>query len=97
MRKAAKVDGNHQSIVSGLRKAGCRVLSLAAVGHGCPDLLLYYRNTLFLFEVKDGSLPPSKRQLTGPQKVFHEIWPVHVVTSLEEALTVVGATRGALK
>jgi hypothetical protein len=39
-RRAAKVDANHSAIVEALRKVGCKVLSLAANGKGCPDLLV---------------------------------------------------------
>jgi len=94
MRRRAKVDDNHQQIVSGLRQASCRVLSLAAVGHGCPDLLVYYRHTLFLLEVKDGSKSASRRKLTSDQITFHQIWPVTVVNNLDEALIAVGAIKG---
>ena len=41
MRRAARIDDNQIAIVKALRKAGCSVLSLAAVGNGCPDLLVF--------------------------------------------------------
>ena len=41
MRRAAKIDDNQAVIVKALRKAGCEVMSLAAIGNGCPDLLVY--------------------------------------------------------
>lgn len=95
MRRAAKVDDNHGEIVQALRDAGCGVLSLAAVGKGCPDLLVHgplypWRHTLL--EVKDGSKPPSARRLTPDQAKFHEAWKgwIHVVTSVEEALDAAG-------
>lgn len=91
MRLAAKVDGNHKAIVATLRNAGAAVLSLAAVGHGVPDLLVYFRRTLYLLEVKDGSRPPSARRLRPAQEAFRLRWPVSVVTSEVEALKAVGA------
>ena len=90
MRFKAKVDGNHEEIVQALRKAGCQVLSLAAVGHGCPDLLCLRSLRLYLLEIKDGSLSPSRRKLTPDQEVFHSLWPVKIVTSIEEALAATG-------
>jgi Holliday junction resolvase len=92
MRRNAKVDSNQKSIVQTLRKAGCRVLSLAAVGQGCPDLLVSRACTLYLLEVKDGSLPPSagRNRLSKQQVAFHKLWTVSVVCSESEALEAVG-------
>ena len=93
MRKYGKVDDNQTAIVRGLRQAYCNVLSLAAVGDGCPDLLVYSRSTglLYLCEVKDGDKYPSQRKLTPDQVDFIDAgWPVHVVKNLDEALKAVG-------
>ena len=70
MRRAAKVDANQAEIVQALRQIGAVVQSLAAVGNGCPDLLVGYRNRLFLLELKDGShvcgtLSRKTHQLVG--------------------------------
>ena len=92
MRFKARVDDNQTSIVSDLRQAGCSVLSLAAVGQGCPDLLVYRRSTglLYMLEVKDGDKFPSQRKLTPHQVKFVEDWPVHVVNNSIEALRATG-------
>jgi Holliday junction resolvase len=92
MRRNAKVDDNQASIVRALRSAGCCCLSLAAVGKGCPDLLVYRADTLSLLEIKDGSKIPSRRKLTPLQVEFHKQWPVHVVNDIDEALKAVGLT-----
>lgn len=89
MRRAAKVDSNHLSIVKALRQMGCEVLSLAAVGKGVPDLLVCRGHRLCLIEVKDGEKVKSAQKLTPDQVAFHSRWPVHVVTNLEEAVNVV--------
>jgi len=89
-RRIAKVDANQAAIVAALRKIGCEVLSLAAVGNGCPDLLVLRPDGLLaLVEVKDGNKPPSKRRLTRHQELFHQRWPVSIVTNWAEALNVV--------
>jgi len=94
MRRAAKVDANQTGIVLALRDHRCDVLSLAAVGNGCPDLLVWspWTRSLHLLEVKDGAKPPSARKLTPDQVEFHAKWggPISVVTSVEEALRSVG-------
>lgn len=91
MRRAAKKDRNHPEIVNALRKAGCDVLDLGAVGNGCPDLLVRRGFCMLLMEVKDGKKPPSARKLTPDQVDFHAIWGqvTFVVTSIDEALQAV--------
>lgn len=92
-RRAAKVDNNHEAIVSALRAAGASVQSMAALGRGVPDLLVWFRG-YYIIECKDGAKPPSKRQLTKDQEDWIKAWggPVYVVESPEQALIVVGAT-----
>lgn len=99
MRRAAKVDDTQAAIVAALRAAGCRVLSLAAMGNGCPDLLVYQPSDRFgpmsgnseglhLLEVKN--LDGRGKKLTSEQMEFHAAWPVTVVTNPAEALRAVG-------
>ena len=92
MRRAPKVDANQSAIVSALRRVGCEVLSLAAVGNGCPDLLVFVPVTdrLVMLECKDGMKAPSRRSLTPHQREFHKRWPVVVVEDENAALTAVG-------
>lgn len=91
IRRAARRDDNHQEIVRGLRKAGCSVLDLGAVGNGCPDLLVMRGGVMLLMEIKDGAKIPSKQKLTPDQVKFHAEWggSVVVVKSLEEALAAI--------
>ena len=95
-RRAAKVDDNQKEIVTALRKVGASVQHLHAVGQGCPDLLVCFRNVLFLMEVKDGNKPPSKRKLTPDQVKWHQAWcgDVYVVCSVKEAMQVLGIGSG---
>ena len=99
MRRAARIDSNHSAVVSALRKCGCAVQSLAAVGAGVPDLLCCtQRGHTFLAEVKDGSLPPSARALTPDQREWHARWPgrVYVIERAEDVPSVVvNACRSA--
>ena len=95
MRRAAKVDANQEQIVSALRAAGATVQSLAAIGKGVPDLLVAFRDGMYLLEVKDGAKVPSKRVLTGDQVTWHAAWGcrVHVVHTPEQALAAIGAVH----
>lgn len=92
MRRAAKVDANQSDIIDALRKAGCTVQPLHAVGQGVPDLLCGYRGQNVLLEVKDGTKPPSKRRRTDAQVIWHDAWrgQVAVVSSVDEALCALG-------
>lgn len=89
MRRAAKVDGNHREIADALRKAGCSVVSLAALGRGCPDLLAARHGRTVLLEVK---LPKGK--LNAEQSEFHQAWRGEIATvrSAEEAVGVFART-----
>lgn len=90
MRRAAKIDANQAAIVGALKACGAQVLSLAAVGKGCPDLLVLHRGRYQLLEVKDGRRPPSERRLTPMQEEFHRDWLVTVVQSVEAAVAALG-------
>lgn len=93
MRRAAKVDRNQAEIVAALRKVGCSVLSLSAIGNGCPDLLVSYRqrssksNRTLLMEIKR-----QKGKLNEQQEDFRSKWigELCVVRSVDEALLVLG-------
>ena len=89
MRLRAKVDDNQANIVAALRRIGCEVLSLAAVGQGCPDLLVQRNGKLYLLEIKDGNKSASRQKLTPDQIEFHSHWQVTVVTTTAEAILAV--------
>lgn len=94
MRKIARVDANQAAIVRTLRAVGATVESLATIGHGLPDLLVGFRAQNFLLEVKDGAKPESARRLTPDEAAWHHAWrgQVHLVTCIEDALEVIGAS-----
>lgn len=90
MRRAAKVDANQAEIVEALRKAGARVQPLHTVGQGVPDLLVGFKGQTLLMECKDGTKPPSARQLTPEQQAWLQAWTggsVWLVTSVDDALS----------
>lgn len=96
MRRSAKVDSNQGEIVKALRMVGATVQSLAACGDGVPDLLVGFQRQTFLMEVKDGKKPPSARELTKDQIVWHCEWNggiLMVVNSIDEALAVIGVVK----
>lgn len=86
--RAARVDANQTQVVSALRAAGATVQSLAPIGKGCPDLLVAFRQSMYLMELKHG-----KGKTNELQDKWHIEWyaPVHVVYGPEEALRVIGA------
>ena len=79
-------------IVRALRDAGATVRSLAAVGDGCPDLLVGFRGANYLIEVKDPAQDPNKRKLTPKQAVFFNEWRGQrdTIETVTQALAVVG-------
>jgi hypothetical protein len=96
VRRAAKVDANHSLIVGALISCGATVQSLAVIGKGCPDILIGWKGSNYLVEIKDGSKPPSKRELNPDQCKWHANWRGHVmvIESVEQALAML-ATAGA--
>lgn len=96
MRRAAKVDDNQKEVVQALRKVGATVQSLAAIGDGCPDLLVGYNGKTVLMEIKDGSKPPSACALTPAQQLWHKQWTgstLAIVYGPEGALKVLGLLK----
>ena len=94
--RAAKVDANHEQVVSALRAVGASVQTLAAVGKGVPDLLVGYQGKTILLEVKDGRKPPSARRLTEDQLKWHGAWrggPLAVVDGPDAALRMLGVMK----
>ena len=84
MRRAARIDQNHGSIVEALRASGWLVLSLARQGDGCPDILAHKPATQAwrLVEAKAG-----RGTLRASQVSFQaQGWPVTVIRTINEAL-----------
>jgi hypothetical protein len=73
-----------------LRQVGAAVQSIAPIGGGCPDLLVGFRDRNYVLEIK---MPGSERRLTEKERVWIRNWrgQVNVVTSVEDALAVIGA------
>lgn len=91
MRRAARTDSNQAEIVCALRAVGVSVQPLHSVGQGCPDLLVGCAGVNVLLEVKDSAQPPSKRQPTPDESLWHCEWQgqVATVTNIAEAIVVV--------
>lgn len=96
-RRAARVDDNQKEVVKALRDAGATVQHLHTVGSGCPDILVGFRGINHLMEIKDGSKPRSKRELTPDEQEWHDAWrgEVTIVNSADEALFVIGLGFGS--
>ena len=91
MRKA-KVDDNQEEIVEALRSAGCSVAVTSNAHNGFPDIVAGRAGVNYMIEIKDGSKPPSRRELTSKQRKFHSQWSgqIAVAKDVEEAFKVVG-------
>lgn len=90
MRARPRLDSNQKEIVDALLSVGAGVQSLAMIGCGCPDLLVSYREKMFLLELKvEGGM------LTKDQESWIAMWqaPVSIVRSVDGALKAIGAKR----
>ena len=94
MRRAAKRDDNEAAIVIALERAGATVARLS--GPDLPDLLVGYRGTNTLMEVKRAAGKKggtSGRELLPGQAAWHATWrgaPPVVVRGPIEALRAIG-------
>lgn len=79
----AKRDENEVEIVNALRAIGASVAHLSS--KGIPDLLVCFKNKLYLMEVKR-----DKGKLTPEQIKFHESWKgdIHIVRTAQEAIEI---------
>lgn len=95
MRRAAHIDRNQPEIVAALAAAGCCVQSLAALGCGVPDLLVWspFSQELHLIEIKNPDrLNGSKAtSVTEAQRKFAKYWKGRICTveTISEALAAV--------
>ena len=88
-RLYARVDKSQEEIVLALRAMGASCQTLASLGSGVPDLLVGFRGTNTLLEIKTGENVPSKKKLTPDEAAWHKAWrgaAVKVVESVEEAV-----------
>lgn len=99
VRRAARIDQNHGDIVQALIKAGCSVMSMVAIGNGCPDLAVGIAGRNIFLEIKNPNVPRADRQLTPDQSKWHALWrgQVAVVTSPVEALQAAGLANDWLR
>lgn len=91
----ARIDTNHKEIVKALRDAGATVVSLAAMKHGCPDLLVGYAGETVLMEIKRD----AKAKFTPDQLDFLGKWrggAISRVDNVEAAIRALGITRKVL-
>ncbi len=95
-RYDARRDSNERDVILALRKIGVKVYQ-----QDSPfDLLIVEPTEFITFEVKDGSKPPSKRELTPIEEEFFGtcralLVPHYVVTSAEQAVEIIQEHRRA--
>lgn len=77
---AKRRDKNEREIIDALKKVGAEVLQIDVV-----DLIVYYRGTLFLMEVKR-----TGKDLNEGQRELAKKWPIHVVRSIDDAFLAAG-------
>jgi Holliday junction resolvase len=92
MRGYNNLDSNQHEIVKYLRYAGCTVQLLNKIKKGCPDILVGCGDVNYLFEIKDGSKPPSARKLTIDEITWHRVWrgQVAIVYSFADCMRIMG-------
>lgn len=92
-RSGGKPDKGQDKIVKALRKIGAIVIITSQVRNSF-DLLVCHAGKTYIVEVKDGTKPPSQRQLReGELKCNQDLESVGVkywiINSVEEALEMI--------
>lgn len=96
MRRAAKIDANQPEIVAYLRERGAMVDIVSMVPGLGYDLIVRFMGATRAVEVKDGTLPPSKRQLTQSEQDAESRWGsgYRVVEWIADCDAMLGEMRG---
>ena len=84
--QARRRDENEAEIVAALRQVGALIMRLSE--KGCPDLLVLWRGSLFVLEVKAAAWSHTT---TAQAETVAAGWPVSFVRSTDEALRAIGA------
>jgi hypothetical protein len=82
-----RTDKNQRQIVETLRQLGASVWDVHSVGRGGGDLVVGWRGSNLLIEVKSGS-----GTLTPDEKEFHATWrgQIAIVRTLADVLKLLG-------
>jgi len=99
MRRAARIDDNQNELVAGLRKyPGVTVKVTSQLKKFC-DIVVGFRGKNYLIEIKDPSKPPSHRQLTPDEKIFHDLWTgqVDIAHTVDEVLKIINYPKQTFK
>jgi len=72
--RARRVDSNHGQIIKAFRDLGFSVFDTSRVGQGFGDCVIARQMKTAIIEIKDGSKPPSARELTPAEKEFRAGW-----------------------
>lgn len=93
MRKHGKIDLNQPEIVKALRQVGAEVTSIADMGNGIADILVSFRRSWYVIEIKNGELTPSAQKLKPMEAewISRQMAPVGVCNSVDAALRHIGA------
>ena len=89
-RYAARRDKTEPEILKALAKVGADYLLIDAV-----DVLVLYRGQVFLLECKStrGKVKTMCPKTASQEALVKRGWPLHFVTTPEQALAVIGAAR----
>jgi hypothetical protein len=95
IHRTRKTDGNHAQLLNTFRELQLSVHDTHELGGGFGDCVVGVPGVNVLVEIKDDSLPPSKRDLTEDEHEFHRIWrgPLVIVESIDHAIKVAKRMR----
>lgn len=90
-----KADTNQPSLVKQIRQLpGVTVALTHRLGKGFPDAVIGFNGRNYLAEIKDPSLPPSKRKLTPDEQKFFDEWTgqISVIETIDDVIQLINGS-----
>lgn len=87
MRRSARTDDNHDEIVKAFRRLGWSVLDIHQIPNSADIIVGKWLHSIVI-EIKDGSKPPSKQNLTDGEIVFKSSWngDYRIIKSIDDVI-----------
>jgi len=89
-------DNNHDALVQAFKDEGARVIDLAFVGNGCPDIIVIVNGDAFFCDIKNPNTAYGKKGLNDQQLLFEKRIKekVRIARTLEDVISLCCDTIG---
>lgn len=88
-RGRGRTDANQKSLVKFMRRLGAAVFDTSGVGNGFPDLVVCFRGSNLLIEIKNPKTYHGRAGLSDHQQKFANEWmggPIYIVKTADDVV-----------